>query len=275
MRLRPALGGSLGIALVLAAAAPARAGGPTTRTCIDAATQGQKLRDEGKLLDAHAVLLACTRDACPAPVREDCATWLAKIDAVTPRIVLGARDGNGKDLVSVRVFANDTLVADELLGREQRLDPGPYRFRFERHDGAGIATVDAVLRTGDAARSIVATFPSPSSASSREPEREAPAAGPSTKTVMLGALGVGTLLATASFVVFALRARSEYDDLRSSCAPGCTSSATQALRTDLVVADVSGIAALVLGAAFGGVALLAPSGASAQRPADRPRIVWK
>jgi hypothetical protein len=275
MRMRSVLAGAFGIALALATVAPARAEGPATRTCIDAATQGQKLRDEGKLLEARAVLLACTREACPAPVRADCADWLAKIDAVTPRIVLGARGSDGKDLVSVRVFANDTLVAEELLGREQRLDPGPYRFRFERHDGGGIVTVDAVLRAGDAARSIVATFPSPPGASSRTPDREPPPTGPSTKTIGLVALGAGTLLATASFVVFALRARSEYDDLRGSCAPSCTSSATQALRTDLVVADVSGIAALVLGAAFGGVALFAPSGSAAQRPADRPRIVWK
>ncbi|MDB4938190.1 MAG: hypothetical protein JWP87_5162 [Labilithrix sp.] len=260
----------------LAAPGAVRADGSATRSCIDAATRGQKLRDEGKLLEARAALVACTRDPCPAPVRADCADWLARIDDVTPRIVLGAR-ADGKDLVDVRVFANDDPIAEELLGREQRLDPGPYRFRFERRDGGGIATVDAVLRAGDPVRSIVATFPGAAKpgagnapSAGGEP-RDVPVAGPSTKTIGLVALGAGAVLATASFAIFALRARSEYDDLRGSCSPSCAASDTSALRTNLVVADVSGIAALVFGVAFAGVAIFAPG----QRPADRPRIVWK
>src|SRR5690606_23604759 len=96
-------------------AGDARAENPTARACIEAATEGQKLRDGGRLLEAHARLVACTQEACPADIRSDCAAWLAKVDEATPRVVLGARDADGRDLVDVRVLANDVVVATELL----------------------------------------------------------------------------------------------------------------------------------------------------------------
>lgn len=239
---------------------------PSTRACIDAATEGQKLRDRGKLLDARSKFLTCSQRTCPADIRSDCGTWLSRVEESIPRIVLGARDEGGQDLVNVRVRANDVIVATELVGRERAFDPGPYRFDFETEDGRK-ATTSAVLRAGDATRSIVATFPAkgPESAGpaqrSMTPFTTTPPPGGaeqgagSSRTIALVTLGGGALVSAAAFAGFALHASSEYGDLERTCAPNCTDADTRALRTDLVLANVTGIAALGLLAIFGGVAL--------------------
>lgn len=258
---------ALAVAIVagtLLVAFDAAAEKPSTRACIDAATEGQKLRDRGKLLDARSKFLTCSQRTCPADIRSDCGTWLSRVEESIPRIVLGARDERGQDLVHVRVRANDVVVATELVGREQAFDPGPYRFDFETEDGRQTTTA-AVLRAGDATRSIVATFPAKGAESARPAPRSPftgiPAPGGaeqragSGRTIALVALGGGALVSVAAFAGFALHASSEYGDLERTCAPTCTDADTRALRTDLVLANVSGIAALGLLAIFGGVAL--------------------
>lgn len=293
--LRPRLFASLGIAACLALTSRgAAADAPSARACIEAATEGQKLRDTGKLLDARSKFLVCTQDACPADIRSDCAAWLSRVDKGMPRVVFGARDAVGRDLVDVRVLANDSVVATELLGREQLLDPGPYRFVFEREDGARVA-VSAVLRVGDAARPIIAQFPAASAVEDKPKGQPAKAATPSStssRTIALIGTGAGALIAAGTFASFLFHAQSQWDDLKSSCAPSCTGGDVRALRTDIAIANVSGIAALALSAVFGGLVLFTRSSSTtaasrrseafqtspSPRPSpllDLPRIVWK
>ncbi|MDB4937059.1 MAG: hypothetical protein JWP87_4031 [Labilithrix sp.] len=263
------LASAVAASLVLVAP-PARAQ-KSPRECIEAATEGQRLRDRGKLLGARAKLLVCSNEACPSDIRMECGRWLARVEQTMPHVVFGARDANGRDLVHVRVLVGGAVVAKELLGREQDLDPGPYEFVFEAEDGARVS-VSAVVRTGDATRTIVATFPAAAPRAGSidvRPDRTTAspptaAAWPAeTRTVALVATGAGALLATGALVFFAVHAGSSYSDLERSCAPGCSDADVRSVRTDLVLANVSGIAALALGAAFGGIMIFTrPSSSS-------------
>ncbi len=204
-----------------------------------------------------------TNDACPSDIRTDCGQWLGKVDESIPRVVFGARDERGADLVKVRVTAKGTTIAKELGGREQPLDPGPYDFVFENEAGAKV-TVSVVLRAGDPPRTLLATFGAPPR--DPEPVPPAPREAPSTsgRTIALVTLGAGAVLAAGAAVFFALHAHSTYSDRERTCAPGCTEDDTRSIRTDIVLANVTGIAAIALGVAFGGVAILSrPSGHSA------------
>lgn len=53
-------------------------------SCVDSATKGQVLRDEGKLRDAKAAFTTCSQAACPSVVRASCGEWLAEVDAKLP-----------------------------------------------------------------------------------------------------------------------------------------------------------------------------------------------
>ena len=233
----------LALALSTALApATARAETSETRACIDAATRGQKLRDAGKLRAARDAFLACAASECPSLVRQDCSSWLAEVAAETPSVVLGARDASGRDLTRVRAFANDVLLAQALDGRTYPLDPGPYRFRFER-DGEPPAFVELVLRTSESARHVVVTFPptraeiDAAAAPSSEPR---PLAGStSARAVALTALGGGALVGAVGVVVFGLRARGDVTDLRGSCSPACNDEQERALHADILLANVS------------------------------------
>jgi hypothetical protein len=221
----------------------ARAGDPeAVRACIDAATSGQRLRDQGALLAARDAFEGCAAESCPAVVRADCAAWASEVKAEIPALVLGARDASGNDLLDVRVFIDGALVATRLDGRARPLDPGPHRLRFER-DGATPITLDVVLRAGERARDVTATF-------GPLPARESPpVASPSGRAIAFASLAGTALLAAGSLTYFGLRARGEAEDLRARCAPSCTADDTRALRTDLTLADVSiGVAVVSLGA---------------------------
>jgi hypothetical protein len=244
---------AIAVSLTLTSA-NARAEPGETRACIDSATRGQKLRGAGKLRAARDAFLACAATECPALVRQDCSTWLEEVTTETPSVVLGARDANGKDLTRVRAFANDVLLASALDGRTYPLDPGSYRFRFEREDGT-VAFVDVVLRTKESARNVVVTFlptrdePTVVTLPISERAGLAPTSAPSSssRTVVIAALGGGALLSAVGVVVFGLRARGDVSDLRGSCSPKCNSDEERALHTDLFLANVAvgvGVASL-------------------------------
>ncbi len=237
------------------------------RACIDAATLGQTLRDEGKLLGAREAFQSCAAPSCPALVRADCGAWASQVTATIPTLVVGARDASGNDLVDVRVLADGAPLAERVDGLARPLDPGPHRLRFER-DAAPAATIDIVLRAGESAHVVIATFPALPPPPLVEPrERRAVAGG---RTVALVALGGAALVAAGGLAYFGLRAGGEAEALRGRCAPFCTASDTRALRTDLTIADVSmGIGVVSLGALVV-VALLPRSRASTAWALVRP-----
>jgi hypothetical protein len=104
-------------------------GGELVRACIASSTNGQTLRNQGKLVAARDEMIACARDACPAIVRSHCARWLTEIDAAIPSVVVRAVDASGADMIGAKLAIDGRAV--KLDGQAVRLDPGPHTVAIE------------------------------------------------------------------------------------------------------------------------------------------------
>lgn len=217
---------ALVLVLLLSMPVPARA--DSAQVCFDAAVDGQKHRDAGKLIAARERFIACAK-GCPDEVMKDCANWLSDVDAALPTVVFGAHDGNGHDLLDVRVSVDGRAVGDTSQGKPVALDPGTHTVRFER-DGAAPIERTLVVRAGEKNRNIVADF-------AQQQKKEAPPGIP-TATWVLGGVGVVGL---GVFGYFGATGLSEYR--RFGCDVGCAADDKRSVDTKFLIADV----ALVVG----------------------------
>lgn len=238
-----------GVAAVFPATA-ARADAKSTKTvCIEASERGQELRDEGKLLDAREKFLACAAQSCPPIIKTDCADWLSDVIARTPSVVIRARGPDGRDVTDVRVSMDGKPLTGSLDGKAVSIDPGQHAFRFER-DGSPALQEAVLIREGEQRRMLEVSFQPDGSASS-SPRRLGEKPGPEGRIppVALAVAGVG-LAGVAGFAVFGLIAKSDVNEMRETCAPGCAPSDVDAARTKMILANVSlGAGVLALGAA--------------------------
>jgi len=190
---------------VCAAFAWPAAAAADVKACLDAAEEGQRLRDSGAYRDARQRFIACAADECPGEVRKGCVGWLGEMDKLTPTVVFGAR-AHGKEISDVRVSVDGEVRADRIDGKPVALDPGEHHFRFEL---AGETDIDqsAVVMAGDKERLITVQFgvdlpplPPPPLAIPAEP-RAAPDVPHEEATrapaYTLGALGLASLAAGA------------------------------------------------------------------------------
>src|SRR5580658_2892107 len=76
----------LTIALIVFFAFPARAT-MTKDQCVDANTEGQNLRLDGRFVLARERFGACSIPSCPVMIREDCTRRLRELDGAQPTIV--------------------------------------------------------------------------------------------------------------------------------------------------------------------------------------------
>jgi hypothetical protein len=129
------------------------------RACIEASEKGQKARKEGRLREAREHFVICQADACPAIVRHDCAQWTSEVAQVLPTIVLGAKDGKGRDLFDVTVSMDGEPLVKKLDGKAVTVDPGKHTFKFE--SGALVAEKTALVKEGERARLVDVTFAPP------------------------------------------------------------------------------------------------------------------
>lgn len=233
---------SLKLAAAFAVAAvlvsPSLAHADDVDRCVAASEKGQKDRRAGHLNDARSAFLVCADGRCPAVVRTACAEWLEQVNAALPTIVVAVTDAEKRDVVEAHVSVDGKEVA---LGRAVTLDPGPHTVSvdaagFEPHSQQIVAretergrTISAVLTRK------IAPPPPPRAAEER-----------SIRPITL-ITGGAAVLALGSFAVFGLTGRSQADDLRTSCAPACSDADRSAVKTRYIVADISLIAAVILG----------------------------
>ncbi len=221
------------------------------RACIAASTDGQTLRQQGKLLAAREQMIACARDSCPGVVRAQCARWLKEVEVAIPSVVVRAVDASGADVIGARLSIDGRPQA--LDGQPVRLDPGTHTVAVETDAGAR-KQERLLLLEGEASRRVIVRLPKAAS-----PAAAAGATASTWTRIPLGAwiLGGAGLVALGGATYFGLAAKSELDGLQSSCSPHCTDARTQPGRTDALVFDVllgvgvSAVAgALVWGLAF-------------------------
>ncbi|WP_394831884.1 hypothetical protein LVJ94_35745 [Pendulispora rubella] len=251
---------------VFAMTLPARA--DEKDVCASSSEYAQRLLGQGKMIEARAQLLICTRMVCPAVVKQDCDGWLSTLDATIPSLVVAARDEEGRDLLDLKVTLDGGAV-DSLDGRAIPVDPGVHRLRVE---AAGRLPVEQrlVVHEGERARPVTVTLSSPT-----HPHPGPPPGGEGAGTARVEKLVspfvyiLGTLagVSLASFATFEIKAAVQSSHLRSTCAPRCSASDVEGVSTDTVIANVS----LALGAAFAGGAVavwyLGKKGQRGQAPA--------
>lgn len=139
-------------ALLILAAADARA---DAASCAADHERGQQLQASGRFREARLRFVACGVDACPAAVRRDCARFSEALAEKMPSIVIGVRDGRGRDVVDVQVTIDGMPAGERLDGKAIPLDPGE---RTVELDAPGMAPVRAKLLVREGERGRIVDF---------------------------------------------------------------------------------------------------------------------
>ena len=208
--------------------------------CIDSAEAAQKLRGQGKLLDARARLLECTRDACPKVVRDDCTNWISEVDKETPSVIVRARSPRDED-VDGAIAIDGKVVKAHVDGAPIPLDPGPHAIRLTARDGAfDDAETKVIVALGEKNRIVTLALASKGQGPVvANPPIDAPRTS-GTRWVgwTMGGLGVASL---TTFAVLQILAQGAYSDMKdSACGKSSTCSADvlDPIRTKFVVSGV-------------------------------------
>jgi hypothetical protein len=241
---------------VLAVALPARA--DVKADCLAAYEKAQVEKKESRLTTAREQLLICAQDVCPPVVKKDCTPWLAEVEQALPTVILVAKDSKGKDLAEVKVFVDGFPFASSLDGSARNVDPGKHVFRFE--SGKDVVEETVVIREAEKRRAISVTIGAPAK-SKAQPAAQPPATPPVTEPPRepeksggskIPAIGVGVLgiAAIGAGVFIGMQAKSDADDLRSSCAPNCAQSKIDDVESKLLLSDIGlGVGVVAIAAA--------------------------
>lgn len=233
---------TVGILSLLLTAPPANAG-PTQKECIAAADDGQKLRDDGKLVSARDKFILCAAKTCPNVIAKQCNQWLSDAEREMPSVTFRAIDDNGKEILEVKVYVDDKVVAQVIEAKALAVDPGEHKVKFERADGKSVEE-KVLLRPGEKNRLIEISFQSKEPPKPIEPtkpvvpevtpEPERPFRIPTLGWVGLGVFAAGGIMTIA----FASMANSDENALRESCAPSCPESGKSGIDTKVAIANV-------------------------------------
>lgn len=227
--------------------------------CIEAAEDGQSLRQEGKLSTAVERFRACSASECPRMLQKDCSHWLEEVEAAIPTVTVKVEDEDGREVQNAHVTldAHQWSLAE---GRARRVDPGPHRFVWVREAEAAIEET-VTLREGEQNRVI--TLRAPRRVATRPSEAPKRSISP---WVWVGyGLGLAAVGTGAGFWAYGLDQRGTLQD---TCAATrtCLESDIGASRDNLVVGDI-----------VMGVGIVALAGATyllmrdlTRKPADPP-----
>jgi hypothetical protein len=245
---------------------PARA--DDKAACLDAASKGQSLRDQGKLVEAREQFRRCAAQGCPTMVVTDCGGWLSDVEKNIPTIVVTAKDGSGNDLVDVQVTVDGQPLLSKLTGEALAMNPGAHTFHFSTASGTSTDR-QVLVKQGDKNQEVSAVLGAP--AVPPPPVTAPPAATPATapatpaassssgwKTAgwVLGGIGVVGIGVGAVFGIVAMGDKnSAHCDANNFCDPGPLDSG----RSAATGADVGFIVGGALLAGGIVVLLLAPS----------------
>ncbi len=201
---------------------------PNTNQCVDQNATGQRLRRDALLLRARDAFRLCAEAACPALVRDDCAKRLDEVERALPTIAFAVHDSTGADVATVHVSMDGAPWADSLEGKAISVDPGRHVFLF-RADGYEPTTRRVVLTEGEKGRREQVELPG------NAPLQGSPGAG---VTSLRSTTALPSMLAT--------------DSAAGPASPRVGGVGIQ--RIVGLTLGLGGVAALVVGGIFGGLA---------------------
>jgi hypothetical protein len=233
--------------------------------CVDAHTQAQSLRRDGKLNAARDRLKVCADARCPILVRADCTQLFDDLDRALPTVVFDAKDETGADLTEVHVQLDGQAFADRLDGIALAADPGEHTFTFEAA-GRPPVTQRLVLREGEKGRRERVVLGASSLAPKALSAAVAPSAAPSPPSgpeaiggqrwFALSAAAAG-LVGLGTSITLALLAKSKSDDANALCPNDvCPTAQAVNMSRDAVSLGNAATVALIAGAASTGAAAL-------------------
>jgi hypothetical protein len=241
--------------------------------CFDAASQGQTLRDEHKLVEAREDFRVCAQQHCPASMRTDCAGWLEAVEKSIPTVVVTATDATGSSVFDVAVSIDGRPLVAKLDGSAVPVNPGVHTFRFERDDGTSVEQVLQV-NEGDRNFKIAVVL------KAEPPPAPPPAAGLAPAQIVGLAGGVAGLAGIVVGSVFGLQTYSEVNKQKSDCPPTtCTDNGNTRGNKDHSTAVTDGTistAAFIAGGALvvSGAVLFFATGHAPTAPASTGLVLW-
>jgi hypothetical protein len=227
---------------------------------MQAADDGQRLRDEGKLIEARDTFARCLRAECPSVIAKECAAWLDDVAARAPTAIIVMQSASGNDVAAARVLVDGVVRDEAQAGRAITLNPGPHLVRAESPRES--AEVSVVLHEREQGRRVVLTLAGPTTSPAVKPaEPELPPRPPETARpvpFLTYPLGAVSLVAAGVGAFFAVSASTQYSDLERHC-PACSESDVADLRRTTLIADVALGTAIVAAAGALFVYLTRPS----------------
>jgi hypothetical protein len=128
-----------------------------TEACVAASGTGQKLRQQGKLIEARAQFELCATASCPSLVARNCTQWITEVSGMLPSVTLNAVDASNKDLIDVAVLLDGKPLISQLDGKAVAVNPGVHVFTFN-HEGQAAVEERSIVSEGDRAKRIVGKF---------------------------------------------------------------------------------------------------------------------
>jgi hypothetical protein len=247
----------------------------TKTQCIQANTNAQTLRREGKLTEARVQLRACSEAKCPSLVSADCIKRLDELESAQPTVIFDVFDAAGHEVNDVNVSVDGHPLLDRLEGKSVPVDLGEHVVTFSPQ-GRPAVTQKLVFREGEksrhvrvvvdnapgapaAAGAVAATEPATEQAagSPAEPVEPAPPAasgssGSSQRTVgyLVGGVGLAGLAVGGIFGYLTISAKDRQTDNCASEAKCPDYGAASAAHQDATTyGTISTVAFIVGGAA--------------------------
>ncbi len=259
------------------------ADGPTKQQCVDANTQAQTLRTNGKLASAAEQLRICANAACPQIVRDDCTERLDQIIQLQPTIDFSVRDVNGQDLADVAVDVDGKRLTDKLKGSPMPIDTGDHAFTFTAPGHAPL-TKHFLIHAGEKDRreAIVlgaatgaATSSSPSTIATAPPAEESSPTnqdsnpGGTQRVIGVVVAGVG-VVGVAVGAIFGLKTFSQWSSAQSDCqsTTNCDHSKAVDERSSAMTSSTISTIGFIAGGAFlaGGAVLYFTAPKASSKP---------
>jgi hypothetical protein len=240
------------------------------RACLEAAGQGQTLRDSHKLVEARDQFRVCAQESCPSVVQKDCAGWLEAAERSLPTIVVTAKDDRGADLADVAVAVDGQALVSKLDGNAIPLNPGRHAFRFQTAGGPP-TDVSIVVREGEKNQPVAAVVHGVASGGESGGTGAggtgagaggggaAPGSALRITGWVLGGLGVVGLGVGAAFGVMAI---GDKNDANCNSLNQCGPDALHRAHSAALVADIGLIGGGLLVAVGGSLIIFAPHGDS-------------
>lgn len=214
-------------------AEPSAARAQSKEECVAAFDRAQDAREAAAYRAARKLFVACTSEACPTVIRDDCAKELDELQRNVPTVVLRAVGAAGTEIVHVRVLVDGTPLVSALTGTPVDVDPGQHVFRFEA-EGYAPSQQTLFVRAGEKNRMVDAHLDATASAPPATRSQD-------WRPVMLwttGGVAVASFVTAAAFGISSMIAHSDCEG-RAGTLDHCSSGDVARMRAGFLVADIA------------------------------------